>query len=429
MRYSLSDLFFMQRTTLGRALTVDGIKRKLWFILYPLATFYRKFFIKKIILIGITGSLGKTTTKCAISHSLGLEKPSYTKNFKSSVALNILKLRPRLKYSVIEMGIDSPGLMQKYAKMSRPDIAVITSVASEHMRSMHSLENTRDEKAKLVTGMESSKIAILNGDDELVLEIKNMTKARVITFGHADDCDIQLLASEINWPRETKLEVRIAGQVIKLATPLFGEPAKRAFLSALAVGHALGIAPQQICEKLQSFSGVPGRLQSVKLDSGAILIRDDFKSTLESIHVALDLLEQIPAKRKIVVLGQVSEPPGSMGPIYREIGRKIAGIADRFIVYGGNFQRYGAGVRQLNEQSLELVDVKHDLNLVIDNLRDLQKGDVVLVKGRDNERLDRVSLALQGIDVKCTLPFCDIRTNRCETCPMLETGWKTRVIF
>jgi UDP-N-acetylmuramoyl-tripeptide--D-alanyl-D-alanine ligase len=166
-----------------------------------------------------------------------------------------------------------------------------------------------------------------------------------------------------------------------------------------------------------------GRLQLEPLPNGAWLVRDDFKSSVETIDAALDVLAELPGRR-IVVIGSVSEPPGSQGPIYRRLGERLGEVASRVIVVSSEFQRYAAGARAGGLPRSALVDARRDVRAAWEAVRaDLQPGDVVLVKGRDTERLDRVGLALQGRDVRCAIDFCDLRGIRCEECPKLETGW------
>ena len=132
--------------------------------------------------------------------------------------------------------------------------------------------------------------------------------------------------------------------------------------------------------------------------------------------MALDLLAEIEAKRKFVVLGEVSEPPGSQGPIHRRLGERIAEIADFALFLGGNFQRYATGARRAGLSDRLICDAKRDVSRAIEILRaKLEAGDVLLVKGRDTQRLDRISLALSGAKVGCSRTTCDVAV-RCQDC-------------
>ena len=153
------------------------------------------------------------------------------------------------------------------------------------------------------------------------------------------------------------------------------------------------------------------------------------KSSLETIHAALDTLETLPTPRKWVVMGDISEP-GHQGPTYKEVGRRLAQVADGVVIYGKEFARYRAGVRQVGIDHGRLVHARGDLEAAVGQIRDwLQPVDVVLVKGRDTERLDRISRLLRGDPVGCRIGFCDTQI-RCDLCPMVGSGWgKHRVVL
>jgi UDP-N-acetylmuramoyl-tripeptide--D-alanyl-D-alanine ligase len=204
---------------------------------------------------------------------------------------------------------------------------------------------------------------------------------------------------------------------------LLGRKTLFSVLAAVAVASEEGRPLDGAVADLERMAPVARRLQTAPLPNGAILLRDEYKSSLETVHAALDLLSEIPAKRRIVVLGEVSEPPGSQGPIYREIGARVAEIADRAIFVGANFQRYATGARRAGLERDALVDAGRDALRAAEAVEDdLRPGDVVLLKGRDTQRLERVALALAGRRVRCEITHCD-SSPRCDTCPMLERGW------
>ena len=177
----------------------------------------------------------------------------------------------------------------------------------------------------------------------------------------------------------------------------------------------------------------PGRLQPLAVPGGATLIRDEFKSTEETIHSALDRLAAVPARRRVVVLGDVSEPQGGQGPAYRAIGARVAGLADRAVFLGRKTDAYRAGARAAGMAGEAIACIGHDVALAARLvMEDLGPGEVVLVKGRDNERLDRVSLVLAGREVRCSRPLCYFLKTRCEECSLLgvrDAGAVTRHAF
>lgn len=399
----------------------------LWPLLRSLARLYRFLILRHPCLVVVVGSFGKTTTARAVSAALeGGVRETNSYNFKGGVALTVLKTLPWRRFVVIEATIDGPGQMIQYARMIRPEIAVVTCIGSEHHRSLGSLENTRNEKFKILAGMSPQQVAVLNGDDPNVRWMASQTEARVITFGFGEMNDVRASEMILDWPRGTRLKVHANGKTQDMFIRLFGRHMVYPILASIAVALSKGFSLDQILPPLQELSPTPGRLDPVRLSNGAIILRDDFKSSLETVHSALDLFSKIPAKRRMVVLGEVSEPPGSQGPIYREIGERIARIASRVIFIGVNFQRYAAGARKGGMAKQALTDAGEGVINVINILREeLTEGDVVLVKGRDTQRLDRITLALSGREVKCHIKFCNIRPFRCDQCPMLEQNMKS----
>jgi UDP-N-acetylmuramyl pentapeptide synthase len=171
------------------------------------------------------------------------------------------------------------------------------------------------------------------------------------------------------------------------------------------------------------------------LANGVTLLKDAYKSSLETVDCALDALEEIPAQRKLIVMGEISEPPGSQGPVYRRIGERMAKIASHVVMVGANFQRYSAGLRRGGLPGESLVDAGRGPVRAVEEIRRVwEPGDVVLIKGRDTQRLERIGLALSGRELRCDLPTCNATVPgpgvRCDGCPMFERGWEgRRVVF
>jgi UDP-N-acetylmuramyl pentapeptide synthase len=369
----------------------------------------------------VVGSLGKTTAARAASVVLDVSPDRLRGNAQRALPRRVLRTMPWHRSLVAEVGVTKSGQMAPLAQLLRPDIVVVTSIASEHNRSFGSLEATREEKAEMVRGLSESGLAILNGDDPNVRWMATQTDARVTTFGLGEGNDVRRTDVELVWPTGTRLTLEIGGQRLPVETRLVGWPMVYSFLAGVAVGLAEGVPLEEVLDRLANLAPTSGRLEVVSLDSGAFLLRDDYKSTLETVDAALDVLASIPARRRIVVLGEVSEPPGSQGPIYRRLGARIAEIADLAVFVGVNFQRYAAGARRAGFPSAAMTNAGQDVLGAAEVVRaELGPGDVVLIKGRDTQRLDRIGLALAGRRVRCTLEFCDLSEFRCDRCPLLE---------
>ncbi len=178
-----------------------------------------------------------------------------------------------------------------------------------------------------------------------------------------------------------------------------------------------------ILARLAELKPVGGRLDVRPLANGAWLLADEFKSARESIDAAFDVLDEVGAAgRKVVVLGPVAEPAGSQSAHYRALGERIARTA-QLAVFVDCYREYKAGVHQAGMPAAALYDARGGLHDAIEYLRrEIRPGDVILVKGRQNQRLERITLALQGRPVKCALRTCRIRMTRCAACSRLATG-------
>jgi UDP-N-acetylmuramoyl-tripeptide--D-alanyl-D-alanine ligase len=185
----------------------------------------------------------------------------------------------------------------------------------------------------------------------------------------------------------------------------------------------VGVPEAEAALRLEAIEPTLGRLRPEPLAGGAWLLCDDFKSALETVDAALDLFAEIPASRKQIVFGEISEPPTPQGPVYSRIGQRMGSIADRVILACGvkSFRRLRAGA-QSARGSCEVLHAGPSSREAARLLAlDLRPGDVVLIKGRDTQKLARVALRLRGLEVGCDIPVCDEK-NLCAVCPLRVCG-------
>jgi UDP-N-acetylmuramyl pentapeptide synthase len=176
----------------------------------------------------------------------------------------------------------------------------------------------------------------------------------------------------------------------------------------------------QAIQALADLKPTPGRMQMMATPDGAYMVRDDFKASIDPYMAALDTFAEVPSNRHLVVLGEVSEEQGQH--VYREIGAKTGAFADRAIFVGTskNMQTFRAAAKAagLDKEAIVHVRTAHEATQA---LRDeLQPGDGVLIKGRWQQGLGRVGLALAGRDVKCRAEPCPFKRELCDICPFLE---------
>ncbi|HEX3633683.1 MAG TPA: Mur ligase family protein [Casimicrobiaceae bacterium] len=426
MRFRIRDLPAMLATPAGRMHVRQGIAYRSWPLLSRLARLYRRSLVRKTRVIAVTGSFGKSTTTRAIAAALGVpEHGSMLSNAWSWIVLALLRIRPGQRHAVIEVGISKPGQMKAYARTVGPDIAVVTAIGSEHHRSLGTLEVTRAEKSWMLQVLPASGTGVLNGDDPNVMWMKQKTRARVVTFGFGADCDVRAGEIRLDWPRGMHFHLTAFGEERDVAVRLLGRHMVYPILAAIAVSQLEGYALDPTLARLRELAPTTGRMDPVLMRNGVTVLRDDFKSTLETVHTALDVLAQVPASRRVVLLGSVSEPPGPQRPIYQALGERVAGMASHLIVFNNEFEPYWSGAHRGGMPRSAVTNAGRSARDAAEALSQLlQPGDVLLIKGRGPEKLDRVRLILEGRRVGCDIRYCSLRTQECEQCPMLERGWE-----
>ncbi|MCO6456821.1 MAG: UDP-N-acetylmuramoyl-tripeptide--D-alanyl-D-alanine ligase [Pirellulaceae bacterium] len=396
---------------------------------YPLprtlAAMYRRWGIPRKQLITVIGSLGKSTTTRALRAVL-LEKDHYQSfsNYGSRLAENLLRSPYWQRCDVLEVGISGPGQMRDYARMIRPDVVVVTSIASDHNRSLPTLEQTREEKAEMVRALPSAGLAVLNADDPHVIWMASQTRARVLRYGLRPDCDVWAADLQLNWPTGMAFTLHAGGESVRVQSRLLGGHLVYPLLAAAAVAWQEHMPLARVAQRLETVAPVPARLEPHQLPGGAILIDDSYKSGIESFRVAIDLLRQIPARRRIAVIGDIEEPVGSLGPLYRELGERLASSVDLLISLGASntIGPLRAAATQAGLARSAIHRIAGGVHGAEEFLRanDLSAGDVVLLKGPYAKRLRRLLLRLQGRSVCCSAEDCRVKVPVCDVCPLLD---------
>lgn len=194
-------------------------------------------------------------------------------------------------------------------------------------------------------------------------------------------------------------------------------------LAAVAVAHKVGIRLDDALQRIAELPPAAERLEPVRMDDGTLLLLDSFKSSLETIEAGIEVLKkEFPAKRRIAVLGDIEEPPGAQGPLYKDLGRRLAGVADRVVYVGGKkvFASLRGGARDAGRAGDSFVYVgRRTMDAVPQLTSVLGDGTVIWIKGRSNQHLGRIGWALAGRDVRCTVTSCPVSPG-CVSCPMLE---------
>ena len=351
-----------------------------------LASVYRTNELKNVKTVGITGSVGKTTTKdmvaLAVSSSLKVHKTKGNANSQIGLPITVLDTDEDDDVSVLELGMSYKGEMDRIAKIAMPDISVITNIGHSHIENLGSREAIRDEKVKICAYSEKGSYLILNGDEPLLREIS--AKDRKIIYVSLNDHSADCFASDIkNSENGVSFTANAFSQKIKIELSVIGKHFILNSLFALAVCHILGIDLQKAAEALSGYTS-DGKRQYVYDIDGHKVISDCYNASPESMEAAISVLSDISSDRKIAVLGDMLEL-GENSPMYhREVGKYLRGKADVLITYG-----------KLAKEYKTLSDIKETYSFdegCLDELKEFLKsfvrsGDAVLYKASNGMKL------------------------------------------
>lgn len=401
---------------------IGPVLRTLRPIIYLTAFLWRRLLFRTTF-IGVTGSLGKTTAKECLGTMLASQYLTYrtrlNQNAPLGVALNILHVRPWHRFAVIEAATGQPGMMRPSALMLRPDVVVVLNLKRTHTTAFRSLAEHAAEKELLVRAVRPGGLAVLNADDPRVASLADGKKLRVTTFGTNDGCDVVAARVAGTWPERLSFEVRSGLETLAVRTRLVGVHWANSALAALATAHALGLRMAAAVEALHAVEPFPGRCQPARVPSGAIFLRDDYNSSIDSIGPSLSVLRDAEAERRVLVMTDVSDLGVNRRGRLRHLALGISACADSAVIIG---EAAEFGKRRLVEAGMapENVHAFDDLQPAAEFLRfELREGDLVLLKGRTTDHAARVFFAQLG-EVRCWKPYCR-KTILCDHCPDLGT--------
>ena len=357
------------------------------------------------LVVGVTGSIAKTSTKEAIATVLASTLPTLrsegNQNNEVGLPLTLMRLGSEHRAVVLEMGMYAGGEIADLARMARPEIGVVTAVHGVHLSRLGSIAAIEQAKGELVEALPSDGIAILNADDPRVRRMAARTAARVLTYGLAPDADVtaEEIASagfagmrfSLALPPATggRPPTRIAASI-----PGLGKLSVHNALAAAAVGHAAGIAPAAIVGALAAGWSAPRRGQVVRLGEVTV-IDDSYNASPPSMIAALDVLAGLPGRR-IAVLGEMLELGQGAVAGHREVGVAAAATVDLLLTIGPGAAAIASGAREAGLDRSRVIESR-DPEAALDVLgRLLRDGDVVLVKASRGAELDRIVDALRA---------------------------------
>lgn len=345
--------------------------------------------------IGITGSLGKTSTLHASNAVLSQKFKTITTNTNSIKYLNVpqtlLKITPGIKKVILEMGIEKRGEMDFYLSIIRPQIVVITKISYDHCEPLGNLEDIAEEKGKLVEQLDTSGVAILNFDDPISRKLAKKCKGSVVFFG-TDSQNCTVWAGNIKIENfKTTFELNLGVERVKVNFPLLGYHQVYAALAAAAVGIVNNLPLTKIKLGLEQVRSIEHSMQAVLGPNGSVIIDDTLNSSPAALEAAMDTLLQISARRRVLVLGEMKELGQYSETLHRQIAQKIFKEKIDLIFLGqGDTNFFADELKNLGFWEERVEDNLQNSQIVNRLLKSLGKGDVVLIKGDRSLRLDEV---------------------------------------
>jgi UDP-N-acetylmuramoyl-tripeptide--D-alanyl-D-alanine ligase len=358
--------------------------------------------------VGITGSAGKTTTKELTAHVLsntGYRVLKSERNYNNGLGLplSVLQMvsqghRPDdYDLAVLEMGMSSPTHeIRRLVQITPPDVGVELMVAPVHLEHLGTIETVAAMKAELIEGLKPGGVAVLNADDELVMEMKSKTDGPVLTFGIQNPADVT--AREIDTSHFGLVRFRLSTPLGEAAAelPMTGAHNLMNSLAASAVATALKVKPELIADALRSVKPPKMRGEILNFAAGFTVVDDSYNSNPRSLLSMVRTLAEAgdKVKRRVVVAGEMLELGPQSPQMHREAGHEIARLGIE-VLWGvrGLANEIIAGARAAGLAATRFFDSSDEAAVaVIDEVRE---GDLILVKGSRSVETDKVVKALQ----------------------------------
>jgi UDP-N-acetylmuramoyl-tripeptide--D-alanyl-D-alanine ligase len=327
--------------------------------------------------IGVTGSVGKTSTKdfiaAALSSELIVSASERSFNNDQGLPVTLLNAADNAQALVLEMGMRGFGEIARLCSIALPTIGVVTAVAAAHTERVGGIEGVARAKAEMVQALPQSGYAILNADDERVREMRKLTQAQVLTYGVHESADIRIVKCELDEMARASVSATTPWGSVSWTMSVPGTHMAFNAAAAIAVAGACGVDIHHAATALEQTLVSPMRMQVITTDDGMTIINDAYNANPASMRAALDTLVGMKASRHVVIAGQMAE------------------LAD-------STTEHGAIVEYARSKSIEFIACEtenyatsaHSIEDAVKRVRDGGTDVAVLVKGSRVAALERV---------------------------------------
>jgi alanine racemase len=354
---------------------------------------------RELPVVAVTGSVGKTSTKEMLAAILSRRQAllwspeSYNGRIGLPIALG--QLEPRHTLAVLELAADGLGEIEELAQIVRPQVGIVTAVGESHLAAFGSRQAIAREKGALLMAIPAGGVAVLNADDLAVRDMPTPSGVRRVLVGRDPAADVRIVDVRVGWDG-TRVVLHEQGQTCELHTRLLGAHQAYVVGLAAAAARALGLGWDDIRAGVAACEPPPGRLTPLAGAHGSRLLDDSYNASPTAVLAALDTLDALPARRRVLVLGDMAELGPEARAYHEAIGRRSAQTVDRLVTVGDLAALAGAAARQAGLTG-EQVAVCHTHEDAIAAVRaDLHEGDAVLIKGSAAARLEMVARGLMA---------------------------------
>lgn len=346
--------------------------------LKDIARYYRSTLNIKVV--GITGSVGKTSTKEVVASVLARKyqvlKTAGNFNNEIGLPLTVLRIRKEHEVAVLEMGINHFGEMERLAEIARPDVCIITNIGPCHLEFLGDLDGVLKAKTEMFEYMNEDGIVCLNGDDLKLSQIKEVHGAKPVFFGRGDCCDVTATDVVNEGLLGTKAVIHIGEQSAGFHIHIPGEHMLQNALCAGAVGNAMGLTLEQIVAGIESAETVKGR--SKITDTGKLIVVDDcYNANPVSMKAAISLLETA-LTRKVAILGDMFELGENEIKLHQDVGSFLSHKNIDVVICVGTLSKNIYDVAVNSQKQCYYFETKDALEKEIDNI--ILEKDTVLLK-------------------------------------------------
>ena len=351
--------------------------------LADIATYKRELFGKDFPVIGVTGSVGKTSTKDIISNVVSQKyktlKTQGNNNNEIGLPFTINNLKDQ-QAAVIEMGMNHFNEISKLTKITKPTISVITNIGTSHIGNLGSRENILKAKLEILQGMDK-KVLVINNDNDLLhkyyLENKDV---EIHTYGIENESDVMAENIVLN-ENSSEFTCNLKGKKFSVKVPVGGIHFVYNALCAATIGNLLGLDVEQIKKGIETFELTKKRMDITELKNGVTIINDSYNASFESMQASLKYLKGLKNDRKIAVLGDMFELGEYSKELHEKVGKEVAQNNIDILICSGENSKYIAEMAKENGMKEDNIYYFKDKNKIQEFIKNnWKKGDAILFK-------------------------------------------------